>query len=193
MSGIDKIIQQIEANTSEACDTVITTAQKKADAVIAAAEKEAGQIITDGKEKTALHVADIKKRGDSAADLEEKRVMLAAKQRIISEMLQKGLKTAKNLPDGEYFDLIEKMVVKYSQPEEGVILFGKKDKKRLPKGFVGRLNKAARGGVALSDETAPIEAGFILRYGGVEQNCSFDAIFAGEAENLCDKAGRLLF
>ncbi len=193
MSGIDKIIQQIEASTAAACDSIVAAAQKKANAVIASAEKEAEQIIADGKEKTALHVADIKKRGDSAAELEEKRVMLSAKQRIISEMLQKGLGEAKNLPGEAYFALIEKMVAKYSQPEDGVILFGKKDLSRLPNGFIGRLSQAARGGVTLSDETAPIEAGFILRYGGIEQNCSFDAIFAGEAENLCDKAGRLLF
>lgn len=193
MSGIDKIIQQIESETAKACDSVVGSAQQKADAVIAAAQKEADQIVADGKEKTALHVADIKKRGDSAADLEEKRVMLTAKQHIISEMLNKGLEEAKNLPDDEYFELIKKMVAKYSQPEDGVILFGERDKKRLPSGFIAQLGQVAKGGVTLSDETAPIEAGFILRYGGIEQNCSFDAIFAGEAEELCDKAGRLLF
>lgn len=193
MSGIDKIIQQIEANTAQACDAVVGTAQQKADAVIAAAQKEAEQIVADGKEKTALHVADIKKRGDSAADLEEKRVMLSAKQQIISAMLQKGLEEAKNLPDDEYFALIEKMVAKYSQPGKGEILFGEKDQKRLPAGFIAKLNQAAQGEIVSAQQTAPIEAGFILRYGGVEQNCSFDAVFAGESEALCDKAGRLLF
>lgn len=193
MSGIDKIIQQIESDTAAACDSVIGTAQRKADAVIASAEKEAERIVAEGRDKTALHVADIKKRGDSAADLEEKRVMLAAKQRIISEMLRTALDEAKNLPADDYFALIEKMVAKYSLTEDGVILFGEKDQKRLPADYIGRLNRAAQGGITLADETAPIEAGFILRYGGVEQNCSFDAIFAGEAETLCDKAGRLLF
>ena len=193
MSGIDKIIQQIEADTDQVCSSILAAAQQKADAVTAAAQKEAERIISDGKDQTAARVADIKKRGESAAELEEKRVMLLKKQQIISAMLHEGLSVAKALPDGEYFDLIQKMVEKYSQPEDGVILFGKKDLSRLPEGFIGALNQVAKGKITLSDQSAPIEAGFILRYGGIEQNCSFDAVFAGEAENLSDKAGRLLF
>ena len=193
MSGIDKIIQQIEANTAQSCDSVIGQAKKKADAIIADAEKEAQKIVADGKDKTAARVVDIKKRGDSAAELEEKRVMLSTKQQIISAMLGEGLTNAKNLPDDEYFALIKNMVAKYSLAEDGVIFFGDKDKNRLPAGYINELAGAAKGGITLADETAPIDAGFILKYGGIEQNCSFDAIFAGEAENLSDKAGRLLF
>lgn len=193
MSGIDKIIQTIESNTAIACDSVIGAARQKAEAILSSAEKEAEMIIANGKDSTAARVVDIKKRGESAAQLEEKRVMLSAKQQIITTMLNEGLDVAKNLPDGEYFDLIQKMVAKYSMSGDGEILFGEKDLARLPSGFIGELNKDSKGKITLIDKAAPIDAGFILRYGGIEQNCSFDAVFAGEAENLCDKAGRLLF
>ena len=116
MSGIDKIIEQIEKNSASACDSVIAAAQSKADAVIAQATEQAQRITAEGRDKTAARVADIKKRGDSAAELEEKRVMLSAKQSIISKMLAEGLAAAKALPDNEYFELIEKMVSEYSQP-----------------------------------------------------------------------------
>lgn len=193
MSGIDKIIEQIEKNSASACDSVIASAQHKADAVIAQATEQAQRITAEGRDKTAARVADIKKRGDSAAELEEKRVMLSAKQDIISKMLAEGLAAAKALPDNEYFELIEKMVSEYSQPEDGVILFGSKDLSRLPEGFINRLNSASNGSLTLSGEAADIDAGFILKYGGIEQNCSFDAVFAGESEYLSDRAGRLLF
>ena len=193
MSGIDKIIQEIETNAAQSCDSVLAQARQKADVIIADAQKEADQILADGKEKTAAHVADIKKRGDSAAELEEKRVMLYTKQQIINTMLGEGLSTAKSLPKDEYFNLILDMVGKYSLEDEGVIFFGENDNHRLPVDFLSELNRAAKGGIVLSSKSAPIDAGFILKYGGIEQNCSFDAIFAGEAENLSDKAGRLLF
>ncbi|MBQ6412391.1 MAG: Archaeal/vacuolar-type H+-ATPase subunit E [Ruminococcus sp.] len=157
------------------------------------AQRQAEQIIADGKERTALHVSDIKKRGESAADLEEKRVLLSTKQHIISQMLQNGLENAKHLPDDEYFSLILQMIGKYSLPQDGTILFGEKDLKRLPADFASKFNDAAKGKIALSDKAAAIDAGFILQYGGIEENCSFDAIFASEAENLSDRAGRLLF
>lgn len=193
MSGIDKIIQEIETNAAQSCDSVLAQARQKADMIIADAQKEADQIVADGKERTAAHVADIKKRGDSAAELEEKRVMLYTKQQIINTMLGEGLSTAKNLPKDEYFNLILDMVGKYSLEDEGVIFFGENDIHRLPADFLSKLNQAAKGGIVLSSKPALIDAGFILKYGGIEQNCSFDAIFAGEAENLSDKAGRLLF
>lgn len=193
MSGIDKIIEQIQSDTDKVCASVIGSAQSKADKIIAEAEKQARQIVAQGKENTAAKVADIKKRGDSAAELEEKRVMLCTKQDIISKMLSYGLSNAKSLDDDEYFELIEKMVSKYSQPEQGVIEFGEKDLSRIPEDFIDRLNKVSKGKLTLSAGAADIEAGFILKYGGIEQNCSFDAIFAGERENLSDRAGRLLF
>ncbi len=193
MSGIDKIIQQIELDTKEICDQVIAEAQSKAEKIIEEANGTARSIAEDGKEKTSARVADIKKRGESAADLEEKRVMLYTKQQIISDMLQKAINEVKQLPDEEYFDLIVQMVEKYSLSSDGEILFGEKDKDRLPNGMMERLNSVAKGELRLSDECAAIDAGFILRYGGIEQNCSFDAIFAGEAETLADRAGKLLF
>ena len=193
MSGIDKIISRIEQDTQAVCDNVIAEAKVKADRIVADAEAQAQSIAAAGKEKTAARVADIKKRGDSAADLEEKRVMLCAKQDIIAKMLREGLDKAKNLPDDEYFGLITQMVGKYSLPEDGVILFGAKDKERMPANLPERLNSVSKGGLTLAVENADIDAGFILKYGGIEQNCSFDAIFAGEAETLSDRAGKLLF
>lgn len=193
MSGIDKIIEQIELESRTVCDSVLTEARQKSDKVIAEAEAKAELIVSSGKERTAARVEDIKKRGDSAAELEEKRIMLKTKQQIIAYMLKIGLDEAKNLPVAEYFDLIAGMVEKYSLPEKGEICFGQKDLGRLPVDYIKRLNSSAKGELVLCDKPAAIDAGFILRYGGIEQNCSFDAIFTGESEELSDRAGRLLF
>ena len=112
---------------------------------------------------------------------------------IISEMLKTGMETAKNLPDDEYFELILKMIGKNSQPGDGMISFGEKDLGRLPKDFLAKINSISKGKLTLSDKAAAIDAGFILSYGGIEENCSFDAIFLSEADNLSDRAGKLLF
>ena len=193
MSGIDVIISQIEQDTQAVCEKIIAEAQAKADKILAEARDQAQSVAAAGKEKTAARVADIKKRGESAADLEEKRVMLCTKQDIIATMLKNGLDDAKNLPDNEYFALIVQMVEKYSQPEDGIICFGRRDKERMPDDLPERVNSAAKGRLTLAVEDADIDAGFILKYGGIEQNCSFDAIFASEAETLSDRAGKLLF
>ena len=193
MAGIDKMIRQIEDDTKAVCDDVIATAEHKAEKILSEARDQADVITLSGKKKIAAHVADIEKRGASSADLEERKISLYTKQSIINDMLKIGLDSAKNLPDDEYFELILKMVEKNSQPQDGVILFGKKDLDRLPAGFIGKINSVSKGKLSLSDKAASISAGFILSYGGIEENCSFDAIFLSESENLSDRAGRLLF
>ena len=45
----------------------------------------------------------------------------------------------------------------------------------------------------LNAEPVNIDGGFILLYGGIEENCSFSAIFSGERERLSDVASKLLF
>lgn len=193
MSGIDKIIRQIEEDTQTACDGIIAQAEAKAANISADADAEVARIKAYSDRSMTALVADIKKRGDSAADLEERKILLSTKQRIITDMLTVGVDRLKNLPDDEYFALILRMVQKYSQPLDGVIRFGKKDADRLPSGFIDQINRVSAGRLTLSDTCAPIDAGFILIYGGIEENCSFDAIFLSEDETLKDKAGKLLF
>lgn len=193
MAGIDKMIRQIEDDTKAVCDEILAQAAHKADKIAAEAKAEAEKIAVDSKRRTELKVADIEKRGESSAALEERKVALYTKQSIISEMLSKGMESVKSLPDDEYFALILKMVEKNSQPADGVIAFGQKDIFRLPKDFITLINSVSKGKLTLSDQAAAIDAGFILMYGGIEENCSFDAIFMSEADNLSDRAGKLLF
>lgn len=193
MAGIDKIIQQIEDDTKAVCDDILSKARVKADKIIAEANDNARKITAEAKVKTAARVADIGKRGESSAALEERRVALYTKQSIISDMLNKGMEAAKALPDNEYFELILKMIGKNSQENDGVISFGRKDLDRLPAGFIEKINSVSKGKLTLSDTAASIDAGFILSYGGIEENCSFDSIFMSESDNLSDRAGKLLF
>lgn len=193
MSGIDKIINKIEDDTTAVCDEMISAAKIKADEIIADAQAEAEKIRRDAEENSVARIAEIEKRGLSAAELEEKKTLLSTKQSIISDMLGIAIENIKALPDDAYFKLILSMVDKYSQPRNGEIRFGKRDISRMSKGFIDEINTVAKGKLAMSDTAADIDAGFILIYGGIEENCSFDAIFMSESDNLKDKAGRLLF
>lgn len=193
MSGIDRIVRQIEDDTKTVCDDMILKARSKAGEIIAEAKKEADRISDDGQKNVQNKVADIKKRGESAAALEEKKVALYTKQSIISDMLAIGVDNVKSLPDEEYFALILKMIANSSQGKDGEIRFSQKDAARLPKDFMSKVNAVSKGKLTLSGSFADIDAGFVLVYGGIEENCSFDAIFASEKENLSDRAGKLLF
>ncbi len=89
------------------------------------------------------------------------------------------------------------MVKKYAHNKSGKILFSAADKARLTKDFENSLKQCleAKVGAALTiaSEEPPFEGGFLLVYGDIEENCSFDALFAEERDNLQDKVNSLLF
>ena len=45
----------------------------------------------------------------------------------------------------------------------------------------------------ISGEARNIDGGFILVYGGIEENCSIDAMFAEKRDELLDQVRKILF
>ena len=45
----------------------------------------------------------------------------------------------------------------------------------------------------ISGDTRDIDGGFVLTYGGIEENCSIDALFDAAHEVLQDKVQEILF
>ncbi|MCQ4022638.1 MULTISPECIES: V-type ATP synthase subunit E [unclassified Ruminococcus] len=194
MNGLDKILQQIKEDSDAAVAKIKGEAEKSAfdnkQKILKEAEKEVAAITA----KTQSECEDIKTRSESSASLVKKQAMLNAKQKIISDLIKKAHKSLLSLPENEYFSIIKKMVEKNSHKnEQGKIAFNKADSKRLPKDFGNALSQLSNGMLTLTDDTANIDGGFVLIYGGIEENCSFDAIFSEKYDELQDEVYSLLF
>lgn len=197
MTGLEKILKAIEEEASKAAAEVIAKAQREADEITAEAKVEAEKKCAEIAKKSEADVKSLLSRAESAAALQEKKLFLDAKQQIISKVIEDAKNTLKTLSDQEYFDVIVKMVQKHALSAQGSIIFSMADKKRMPKDFEASIQKALSGkaGAALtiSDEIRNLDGGFILIYGEVEENCSFDALFASAKEELQDKVNAFLF
>ena len=122
--------------------------------------------------------------------------MLRAKQAIIEEVIQEACVTLKTQKDDDYFKMIEKLIEIYALPEEGEIYFSEADRKRMPAGFEDKISDAAKvkgGSLKLMEASRPIEDGFILVYGGIEENCTLKAILNAKKDQLQDQVNRILF
>lgn len=196
MTGLDKIIGQIKSESDAAAAQTTAKARAKADQILEEARAQAKAECARIEQASAADVADRLSRSRSAADLQKRRTILAEKQRLISGIIEKAKQSLGTLPDGEYFDIIVRMAKRSALPEEGTILFSAKDRARLPEGFEAVLNSAIQdkgGKLVVSSETRNIDGGFVLAYGGVEENCSFTALFDSAHEFLQDKVQELLF
>lgn len=193
MTGLEKIVQQIQSEAQQAADAVIAQANAEAAEIANKAQEEGKAQIALIEAQSKTDVANVLSAAKSAAALQVRRAVLEAKQELIGKVIDDTQKSIYLLTDDEYFALILKMVKKFALPERGEILFSASDLKRLPADFSAKLAEAAPAGLIVSDETRKIDGGFVLIYGGVEENCSFDALFYAARENLQDKVQELLF
>ena len=151
-------------------------------------------------EETSEKVAQAEKSGSfrakSSSELKKRQAILAAKQSIIGNMLDKAYDAMVALPDEEYFQVIVKCLEKSVQPKSGEICFSVKDRKRLTPQIEKQIEQIAvahGGSLKVSDENCDIDGGFVLIYGGIEENCSFRAMLDANREHLADKVNELLF
>ncbi len=196
MTGLEKIIKQIESDAEAKAMDVLGKAKEEADAVLDAARREAEEarrtILEDGE----AAYSNLTAMSQSATNLEIRKEMLLFKQALIDETIKEARESLYALPLTEYFSILKKIIVRYALPKGGEVCLNAEDAKRVPKLFEQEVNDALRekgGKLTLSGETRPIDGGFVLRYGGVEENCSFKALFEEVQEHLQDRVQSVLF
>lgn len=197
MTGLEKILDIIEAEGKANADRILAEAQKEAEEIMASARKDAKAQCAVIAKKPAFEVKNILGRAHSQAALIKRQTILNAKQQVINEIIEKARLKLTGLPDNEYFDIILKLVKKYAHNESGIIKFSRKDLERLPKKFEKKLNEAIKdienASLSISEESVPIDGGFILVYGDIEENCSFEALINEAKDKLQDKVSAFLF
>lgn len=185
MNGLERILLKIEEDNNEKVKQIIDAAERdgreEADKILSEAEKQAEKIIKDAEKKAEV-IIESAKNGARAA---EARYLTSSKAEIINQGIKKAAERLKDLADEEYFKLIFKLILKYAHPCSGELILSLKDKYRLPNDFLEDINNelSKKGGsLVLSDEDIEADGGFVLRYGGIDENCSFDALIR-EREN----------
>lgn len=195
MSGIEKIIQKIEEDARAACEQVISEAKRKAVEILQSARLEGERLKAERVKKTRKRCEFEVELACSRAETEQKRAALAEKVKIIEEVISQALASLKSLSASEYFSALKKLAIGYALSGSGLMLLSKADLERLPKGFEQELNKGLgeEKSLKVASEPADIDGGFILRYEGVEQNCTFEALFEANLDEIKDAASKILF
>ncbi len=197
MTGLEKILKAIEADAQSEADAVIARAKSEADEILANARREAEQRCRQIAEKSEADAKAVLSRAESSAALQEKKILLDVKQQIISNIITSARNKLAQLPDSEYTDIILSIIKKNAHNTPGKIVISDTGRKRLTQDFDGRLTDALKdlpgATLSFSEEKPSFEGGFLLVYGDIEENCSFDAMFADEKDTLQDKVNSLLF
>lgn len=196
MSGLDKILHEIENQSRQRSELMEKEAVQKADVIRAEGERISEEKYNALVQKYRDECERKYANACSAADSEMRRELLMCRVECIDNAVKNALERASALPEKEYFAVILKLVAKHLQPGNGILSFGAKDLSRVPDDFAEKVNNLAEKGkmtITISDKPVDIENGFLLTYGKISENCSFDAIAEAERNSIRDKAAAVLF
>ena len=196
MTGLDKITSQIQEEAEASAKERLDAASKEAEQILADARAACEAMEQEAADKAAAEKANQEGRAHSAAEQKRKTALLQTKQEIIAEVIGKAYETLKNEDTQSYFLTMEKLLNTYVLAESGEIYFSEADLARMPADFEQKIKAAAEakgGKLVLKKEPKAILDGFVLVYGGVEENCTLKALFDGKRDQLQDKVNEILF
>lgn len=196
MTGLEKILEDIKKEADTESQKILKEAEAKASVIKQEAEKDAAETKKKGEEKLARDLQIVRERNESSSQLRRSQMTLKKKQELIGETVSKAKERVLSLPDDEYFKTILKVADRSLAAEEGIVYFNEKDLHRMTEDFKDQLLKLAEekgGKLEISTERRKLDGGFVLQYGGIEENCSIDAIFATEYESLQDIVQKAIF
>ena len=180
------IIDKIMADADETAKKIISEAQKEADITISAAEDKAARekikndkLVEEEKEKATAKQL-------SSAQMQAKKAILAQKQDILEEVINEARNRLVNLSDAEYVKTIGTMLDNIDKKLGTEIIVSADDRKRLS-------DVISEKGFTLSDRTANIDGGLIVKDGDIEYNYTFSSIIAIEKEEIQQIAAKILF
>ncbi|MBC5738109.1 V-type ATP synthase subunit E [Lawsonibacter faecis] len=164
MNGIEKITERIEGDAQREIDAVLNAARAEAEGITQRYQAQAGRERADLVARGEKAAAERVERLGSVAQLEARKLALAAKQEMLDRAFELALQKLCTLPDEEYIDLLAALTVKAAQSGKEQVIFSRKDRSRVGKAVVTRANEMLAKQVApkLPDELADTKAGAIL-------------------------------
>lgn len=194
MSGLDRIIEKINAASLASCREIADQAQKRAQDIVSDADERAEQVYAE-------IIADAEKKAQSIMTMSEanvsgiaRRAELSAKVEAVDAAIEAAYDAMCDMGADEYFAALEKLAVRNAGKGEGELRLSKRDLDRVPSGFADRINAALTdGSVKLSGQSADIDNGFILVYGDIEMNCTFRALINEQRDIVREKVCGVIF
>lgn len=192
MNGIEKITTRIEAAAQAEVDRILTEAGTEAAEIAAKFQAQADAEAAELAAKNARIADERAERLVSAAQMDARKVQLAAKQEMLEKAFALALEKLCAMPAEQYTAVLADLLVKASVSGKEEVVFSAKDKE-VGKAAVEKANAASGKQLKLSDETQNILGGFILKDQSVEVNCTFETLVRLQKTESAGAVAKMLF
>lgn len=176
MNGIEKITKRIDDQIQAEIDQVLSDAREQAAAITDRAGKQAAAESAELAARNTRTAAEQEARLIGAAQMEAKKLLLAAKQEMVEQAYALALEELCSMPDDVYTETLAELLAQAAPDGKGSVIFAPDVRMRIGEAAVALANERLHGSLTLAEDSRPMQGGFILSRGSVEVNCTFDTL-----------------
>lgn len=141
MEGIEKITAKIIQDTESELAQMMAETEEKIKAIGEGAKAQADRETADTLARGRKAADERLERLKSAAQMETRKLTLAAKQEVLGEAFDLALEKLCTLPEQEYVDLLTRLALKASSTGKEQLVFSARDRARVGKQVVVGVNE----------------------------------------------------
>ncbi len=193
MNGMDTIIRRLNDDAQAESEAVLEKARQAASEITARYEAAAARETEELTVRNQRAAAEREERLVSAAQMEGRKKVLAAKQTVMDAVYDRALEKLRGLPQERYVAVLAELLTQAAPQGRGTVLFSAEDRESVGPAAVEAANGKTGGTLTVAEETANIPGGFILKDGSVEVNCAFDTLIRLQKAETAGQVARQLF
>ncbi len=210
MKGLEKIIERIKADSLAECAAINDAAEAEIGRIRSENGETVAAVETEIAERTHREAEGIITRAKSSAAMTRRNIIAGERSRNVGAAYDRALETLISLPRDKYMKLIVSLALaaikrhaataayrreKYGETTEAApyeIVLNARDRAEIGEAVIlamknNHKKELGADGVrrlTLSESTANIEGGVIVRAGAVEENCSLSLLIEGLHDTL---------
>ena len=195
MKGIENINRRIEEQVQAEIDGILSRAGEEAAAITARWQAQVDRESAERKAKNERAAAEHEERLVSVAQMESRKVLLAAKQEMVEKAFSLALDKLCAMPDEQYIAVAAELLTRAAAEGRGTVIFSPADRERVGAAAVAEANRRLgdKGALTLAEEKRNIRGGFILSNGNIEVNCTFETLVRLNRGTMSGEVAKLLF
>lgn len=196
MRGIEKIVYQILEEARNEQSKIQEQTHIEIEKIQGRTRERIAEMGKKNQQEIQAAIKRIEDLSQLTTDQKNRRAKLEAKQEMIGKIVDESYRELLDMEKEEYLKLIFDMVEKFALPKEGKIYFNRNDLNLIDDETAAKISEIAKGkggNLTLAGEPKEIDRGFILTYGGIEENCTFKALMDSKKDELQDLIRNILF
>lgn len=187
----EAIIDKILSDANLKGDAIIGEANEKADEIISLAAKQCKDYLYKSKTEIDRLTLEIDERSRSVADLDARKLLLAAKTQVLDSVYAKTLEKLRNLDKEQYSALIFAMLE--NAKDGDVVTVSEREKDIVTKESLADFAKKKGISLTLADKFGDFDGGVVISENGVDNNFTLEVEVALLREQTETKIAKEIF